>query len=135
MTRCTSVRSTRFFGSGSSARNSLSSCRSLRCGREVSPFVIEIVDDIVVRLRRLAGWGEPTDTWALIRDAADEIERLRQEAEIKTSRLDDALAETDRLRSERLLRTFYKHECGHCHRMSSVPFSIPTFVIDEVDRG
>ena len=50
------------------------------------------MDDIVERLMAI--------NHADAADAADEIERLRKEVDIKGSRLDDALDEIERLRTE-----------------------------------
>jgi hypothetical protein len=48
----------------------------------------------------------------LLRDAKDEIERLR--------------AEVERLTAD---PTIYKHKCGHCWRFSPLPFLIPGYLI------
>ena len=70
-----------------------------------------MTDDIVEQLRC---W--PRDIYNIIDlkdDAADEIERLRKEVDIKGSRLDDALDEIERLRRENtdlIIRLHWAHK-------------------------
>lgn len=65
-----------------------------------------VADDIVTRLRM-----QDAD-YALQEEAADEIERLRAEIDLKGSRLDDAIDEIERLRAEVARLGSFLHPIG-----------------------
>lgn len=62
-----------------------------------------------------------------------EIERLTAEVDRLAAQDLACALEGHRLRAEiewlRADPTIYKHQCGHCHRMSPLPFLIPGYLL------